>query len=387
MKCGEEAMTMDELLIRFDSDRQDDRYARQKLIPWWDQERLTESSLVVVGAGALGNEVLKNLALLGIGHILVVDFDTIELSNLSRCVLFSAKDVGRPKAQVASEALQSLNSDVRVEWLCGDVELDLGLSRLREYDLVLGCLDSVNARWAINRSCMHAGVPWINAGINATAGEVAFFDPKTGPCYECGMTDGMWQRFNERYSCMLLAKMLPPFSVPTTAVVASLTASLQVNEAIAFLHEAERSLKPGQKLFFSLRPYSFFIVDTARDGHCGAHESYSPLLRIGKSASQLHARQILDSVKGGLSIELDFDLAVALSCPACADKEIIRPVKRLSLTDAKCPTCGAMRTPRTTHQISGTGTLATTRLNEIGISDDTILRVRTDEGTAYVSLK
>src|SRR6516162_3801638 len=97
----------DEDTIAFESPNDADRYARHRLIPWWDQELLSLSKVLVVGAGALGNEVLKDLALLGVGHIMVVDFDVVELSNLSRSVLFSDSDIGRPKAQAAAEATRN----------------------------------------------------------------------------------------------------------------------------------------------------------------------------------------------------------------------------------------------------------------------------------------
>src|SRR4051794_34828877 len=80
-----------------------DRYGRLRLIPWWRQERLAAAKVLVVGAGALGNEVLKNIALLGVGTTYLIDFDTVETSNLSRSVLFRHGDGGRPKAEVAAE--------------------------------------------------------------------------------------------------------------------------------------------------------------------------------------------------------------------------------------------------------------------------------------------
>ena len=77
----------------------DDRFDRFRRIAWWDQERLAAARVVVVGAGALGNEILKNLALLGVGNVVVVDLDYVEHSNLSRSVLYRASDEGRPKAE------------------------------------------------------------------------------------------------------------------------------------------------------------------------------------------------------------------------------------------------------------------------------------------------
>ena len=87
----------------------DDRYERLRMIGWWDQQRLEQANIVVVGAGALGNEVLKNLALLGIGNTLVIDFDHIEVSNLSRSVLFREIHDGQSKAIVAAKMAMELN--------------------------------------------------------------------------------------------------------------------------------------------------------------------------------------------------------------------------------------------------------------------------------------
>ena len=74
-----------------------DRYSRLRLIGWWDQEKISNAKILVVGAGALGNEVLKNLALLGVGHVYLIDFDEIQASNLSRSVLFRAEHEGQSK--------------------------------------------------------------------------------------------------------------------------------------------------------------------------------------------------------------------------------------------------------------------------------------------------
>src|SRR3954447_2104908 len=120
-----------------DPAERDDRFHRFKLIGWWDQEKLARAKAVVIGAGALGNEIIKNLALLGIGNLFIADKDRIEHSNLSRSVLYRAADTGQPKAQVAARAAKEIYPDVNVGWFDGDVVHDLGLGVFRWADVVI----------------------------------------------------------------------------------------------------------------------------------------------------------------------------------------------------------------------------------------------------------
>ena len=183
------------------SAHQEGRYDRHELISSWDQKRLTSASILVAGAGALGNETLKLMALLGAGHLQVIDYDLVSTSNLSRMVLFRQADIGRPKAEVAAERLREINPEIEVQTIQGDLRYDIGLGAFRKADIVLGCLDSVNSRWALNRNCMQAGVPWLDAGISDFHGQVAYFNPVRGACYECTFTETTHERFGRRYSC------------------------------------------------------------------------------------------------------------------------------------------------------------------------------------------
>jgi adenylyltransferase/sulfurtransferase len=137
---------------------------------------------MVVGAGALGNETLKNLALLGARWMLVVDQDDIAPSNLSRTVLFQPSDIGRRKAQVAAERAQSLCRDAEgtVRALDADLVWDVGLGVFRRVDVILGCVDNDEARLAINRAARAVGVPWINAGMHELTGSVTSFSGEAG---------------------------------------------------------------------------------------------------------------------------------------------------------------------------------------------------------------
>src|SRR5205807_1810855 len=110
---------------------QEDRFHRFKLIGWWDQRKLASAKVLVVGAGALGNEIVKNLALLGVGHLLIADLDRIENSNLSRSVLYRAADNGEYKATVAARAARDIYPDLKSHAFNGNVVYDLGLGAYR----------------------------------------------------------------------------------------------------------------------------------------------------------------------------------------------------------------------------------------------------------------
>src|SRR6267142_3776692 len=92
----------------------EDRFSRFRLIGWWDQEKIRAAHVLVIGAGALGNEILKNMALLGFANIVIVDLDTIEASNLSRSILYRASDIGRRKADVAADAVRNIFPEAQV---------------------------------------------------------------------------------------------------------------------------------------------------------------------------------------------------------------------------------------------------------------------------------
>src|SRR5918997_3433412 len=101
--------------IRVSPPQDEDRFDRFRLIGWWDQQRLANARVLVVGAGALGNEIIKNLALLGVGNVLIADMDRVENSNLSRSALYRAADNGKPKAQTAARAAREIFPDLNVQ--------------------------------------------------------------------------------------------------------------------------------------------------------------------------------------------------------------------------------------------------------------------------------
>src|SRR5437763_2923670 len=117
-------------------------FDRQRLIPWWNQETIANAKIMVVGAGALGNETIKNLLLLGFRNLVICDFDHIETSNLSRTVLFGPEDIGKSKAVTAAERARRLclSEDHHITAFQGDITSELGLGVFQAMDVVLGCL-------------------------------------------------------------------------------------------------------------------------------------------------------------------------------------------------------------------------------------------------------
>jgi molybdopterin/thiamine biosynthesis adenylyltransferase len=213
-----------------------DRYSALKLIPWWQHDKIRGAKIMVVGAGALGNEALKNLALLGIGHIFIVDLDDIETSNLSRSVLFRSGDSGKSKAELAALRLKEVNPDISVAFHRGNVITDIGLGIFRRMDLVIGCVDNIEARLFINEACWSLNKPWINGGIEAMQGVVDVFVPPDGPCYECTMSDLDYAEMNRRQPCGLPPEQLNEGKIPTTPTIASIIAGVMVQEAMKLIH-------------------------------------------------------------------------------------------------------------------------------------------------------
>src|SRR5437879_3365754 len=185
---------------------EEDRYSRFRLIHWWDQEKLANSKVLVVGAGALGNEILKNLALLGFRNVLIVDLDKIELSNLSRTVLYRESDIGKYKARAAADAFLNLASNANVQAINGNVVSGLGLGVFAWADLILGGLDNREARLWINRAAWKVNKPWIDGAIEGINGVARAFLPGKPACYECTLGETDWALLDRRMSCNLLTR-------------------------------------------------------------------------------------------------------------------------------------------------------------------------------------
>ncbi|MCL2563777.1 MAG: HesA/MoeB/ThiF family protein [Oscillospiraceae bacterium] len=165
-----------------------DRYARQILLDQIGsagQQKLENSSIIVVGAGGLGSPALTYLASAGVGRIGLMDADIVQESNLNRQFLHAEPDLGRPKAVSAREKLAALNSTITIE--AHDVRLteENAETLLSGYALILGAVDSFETRAVINKASVSLGIPYIDGGINGFSGSVFYSHPPNTPCLNC----------------------------------------------------------------------------------------------------------------------------------------------------------------------------------------------------------
>lgn len=362
-----------------------DRYARLRLIPWWDQARLSRARILVVGAGALGNEVLKNFALLGVGHLVVVDDDLIEVSNLTRSPLYRESDAGRPKAETAAERVREINPDVQATGIRGNILHDVGLGLFADVDLVLGCVDNREARLWINRQCWKVGTPWVDGAIQELMGTVKIFTPPRGACYECAMTENDYRLLNLRYACPLLRREdLQEGRTPTTPTAAAITAGLQSQEALKILHGIQE--KAGHAIVFEGVSNRLHVTRLPWNDGCMSHVRYQDIreIPIGRKAT---AREVLQAVAGATELHLERDLVISVRCERCrTSADILRPRSAVSVRQAKCTSCGQLMAADLTLRIGADSRLVDRRLADLGVPPDDVVRVRCPDGYLCVRL-
>ena len=153
------------------------RYARHLALEGWDQNVMASSHVIIVGVGALGCEIAKNLTLVGCGELTLIDMDIIETSNLSRQMLFTGEDRGKLKAEVAAEKLAALNPDVEIAVYCEKFQ-DLPLGIFEDADVISGGLDSFKARFALNRIAYELCKPYVDGAATGFKGNVQIIIPE-----------------------------------------------------------------------------------------------------------------------------------------------------------------------------------------------------------------
>jgi molybdopterin/thiamine biosynthesis adenylyltransferase len=333
---------------------QTDRLGTFEFISWWEREKVQAARVLIVGAGALGNEVIKNLSLMGIGHLFIIDFDSIEAANLSRSVLFRESDNRRSKAEIAAARAKQLNPDVKVQYINGDVTSALGLGVIRRMDVVIGCLDNREARLAINRFCYWMGKPWVDGAIQELLGLMRVFVPGEGACYECTLTEAALRDLSLRYSCPLLARQnILLGKVPTTPTIASIIGGMQSQEALKLINGLP--VEAGKVIHYNgLTNEMHTTAYLPREG-CESHWIYGEIIELPLRAERATLTDLFKVVKADLGdgavLELDQELVLSLECPLCHTiTPVLRPLAQVSFEEGHCPECGTLRETSLTHE-------------------------------------
>ncbi len=160
------------------------KYDRQERLLIWDQKIIENSTILIAGIGGTGSEVCKNLTLMGIGHLILVDVDTIEFSNLNRQLLFKEEDIGKKKAEIAKGRLRVLNPTVKVE----DYSLllqNLPLSVFEKVDIIAGCVDNYLARQYLNSIAIEMNKPFVDSATEGFLGQIQYVKTRETACLAC----------------------------------------------------------------------------------------------------------------------------------------------------------------------------------------------------------
>ncbi len=210
-----------------------DRFDRSRRIEWLDMDSIGEARVLVIGAGALGNEVGKDLVLSGFRDITIVDMDHVVGSNLSRCVFFSSADVATRsrKAQILAEGMNRLREDVSARWVADRVE-EIPVEEFSKADIVLGCLDNIAARSYVNAASYAAGTLYVDGGMDGLIGKVMVVRPPDGACLACGMNRSHAKVANLRFSCTGSDVTFHEPRVPAEITTTSVIGAVMVREAI-----------------------------------------------------------------------------------------------------------------------------------------------------------
>ena len=283
------------------------------LLSWFKIDKTKDAKVMVVGAGALGNEVLKNFALFGVGNIVVVDFDKIEYSNLTRSILFRPEDAdkGYYKAEIAAKRLKEINPTIKTQAICGDLSSGVGLGVYRRMDVVIGCLDGVWARILLNRQCFRVNKIFIDGGIGDLDGYVSGYQLDVN-CYECHLSEK--EKMTAKTSKMPCAGVAQGNQkhgrLATTPVSASIVGAIQAQEAMKIIHKEELEAGKFTSIVGKLFKYDgatlyspFYNDDSEYYDDCIFHEEWEDIVEISYLSANAAIKDTLQILKSVLETE------------------------------------------------------------------------------------
>lgn len=378
------------------------------LLSWFKKEKVNNARVLVAGAGALGNEVIKDLTLFGVGHIFVVDFDRIELSNLTRSVLFREEDAyaHRFKADVAAERAMEINPQIKVTPIVGNLFSDVGLALYQSVDVIIGCLDSRLARYQLNRMAMRANKTWIDGSIENLTGVVKIYTPGIS-CYECGLSREEFNIIMLRTGCAdVVRSQTSQGRVATTPISASIVGAVQAQEAMKVIHlDAYKDEKlPFTTLQGKMWRYegltnmtNLYKFSSWKKG-CPAHDRWHPVIHADSMTAGMTVTDAIAELKRVCSADVveinlmnnKFIEAVISDNPEKEFKVMI-PESRLDEVISSDPEMRRLSYKTVFHKkfyenIDSDFPFMNLKLSEVGIPYYDIIKVSTDKGEQFVEL-
>ena len=237
------------------SDRELERYGRQMMLAGWGQEtqeKLKEATAFVAGAGGLGSPLTIYLAVAGIGHIRVCDFDAPELSNLNRQILHDDTRIGVNKAVSAKRTLETLNPDIQVTALTDRVVAENVDEMVGNADVIVDCMDNFPTRYLLNETAIRKQIPMVHGSVWGLEGRLSFIQPPETPCLRC-----------------LFPEAPPPEVFPVVGATPGVIGTLQAVETIKYLAGIGTNLK-GKFLIWDGLEMEFMTVAFRKDPNCPA---------------------------------------------------------------------------------------------------------------------
>lgn len=235
------------------------RYSRHLLLKevgGRGQRKLLDSSVLIVGAGALGSPVALYLAAAGVGRLGIADSDVVELSNLQRQVLHRTPSLGKPKVESASKTLSELNPEIAIEPHATRITPSVAFELFRRYDVVIDGSDNFGTKYLVNDACVLLDKPFVIGSVLRFHGQVSTFRPHHGPCYRC-----------------LFEEAPPPGFMPSCAeagvlgVVPAVIGSIEATEALKLLLGRGDTLV-GRLLIYDALDMEFTTLAISQNPHC-----------------------------------------------------------------------------------------------------------------------
>lgn len=324
-----------------------DRYQRHSLIDWFPQDKIKNAKIGIVGCGAVGNEVAKNLALLGVGNLDLFDFDKIEIHNLTRSVLFDENDIGKYKSETAALKIQNIEPNINVNSFIGDFWESMSFSQAKSYDCIVCCVDNFEARIKLNELCLINKINLINTGIDSKFCQIELFPfsrNRHSGCYECNLPHSAYERMQQRYSCGWLKKIsYVEKKIPTTIITSSLTGALAASKALNLL-KGEVPENAQRILIDSFTGISTVSVIQKSD-ECPACSSFSEFIHVIQASSKVKSNFLNLPKDIEEQITTSEPIVISYRCHNCdpsplGNKILFKKVSDFDSTLSVCNKCG-----------------------------------------------